>query len=207
MKQTMEARRVSGLILAGGQGMRMGGQDKGWLELVGAPLVELTLARLRPQLANGELLISANRNLERYAALARALPDAPEFAGCGPLAGLEAGLAACAAPWLVAVPCDLPFLPADLASRLLAPLLRGEASLSAASCAGRQHPACMALSVELLEDLRAYLRADGRKVREWQARVGALQIDFDDAPEAFRNLNTPDDLAAAEAYASQWRQS
>lgn len=76
----------------------MGGQDKGWLELVGAPLVELTLARLRPQLANGELLISANRNLERYAALARALPDAPEFAGCGPLAGLEAGLAACAAP-------------------------------------------------------------------------------------------------------------
>ncbi|WP_253272426.1 NTP transferase domain-containing protein, partial [Chromobacterium subtsugae] len=61
MKQTMEARRVSGLILAGGQGMRMGGQDKGWLELAGAPLIELTLARLRPQLANGELLISANR--------------------------------------------------------------------------------------------------------------------------------------------------
>ncbi|WP_434628866.1 molybdenum cofactor guanylyltransferase MobA [Chromobacterium sp. CV08] len=198
-----QADGMCALLLAGGQGMRMGRKDKGWLELAGAPLVELTLARLRPQLGKGELLISANRNLERYAALARTLPDAPEFSGCGPLAGLEAGLAACSAPWLVAVPCDLPFLPADLASRLLAPLLRGEARLSAASCAGRQHPVCMALSVELLEDLRAYLRAGGRRVREWQARAGALQIAFDDAPEAFRNLNTPEELAAAERYASQ----
>ncbi|OHX14441.1 molybdenum cofactor guanylyltransferase [Chromobacterium sphagni] len=205
MKQCIDTSQISGLILAGGQGSRMAGQDKGWLELAGLPLIVRVRARLQPQV--GELLISANRNLPRYAAFGRTVPDAAEFAGCGPLAGLEAGLSVCATDWLVVAPCDLPFLPDDLAARLLAPLLRGEAKLSAAGCAGRQHPACMALSVELLADLRAYLRAGGRKVREWQAGVGALEVGFHDAPEAFHNLNTPDELAAAVAYASQWRQS
>ncbi|MBP4046122.1 molybdenum cofactor guanylyltransferase MobA [Chromobacterium violaceum] len=195
MPASRPAEFVTALLLAGGEGRRMGGADKGWLELDGVPLAERAAARLRPQA--GALLISANRNLERYAALGQVVADAAEFAGGGPLAGLEAGLSACDGDWLVTAPCDLPFLPDDLAARLMAPLLRGEAPLSVARCDGHPHPVCMAVCADLLPSLRAYLRGGGRKVREWQAQAGAAMVDFDDAPQAFRNLNTPDDLAAA----------
>ncbi|AOZ52297.1 molybdenum cofactor guanylyltransferase MobA [Chromobacterium vaccinii] len=195
MPSNRSAEFVTALLLAGGEGRRMGGADKGWIALDGVPLAERAAARLRPQA--DALLISANRNQERYAALGRVVADAAEFAGGGPLAGLEAGLSACPGPWLVTAPCDLPFLPDDLAARLLAPLLRGETALSVARCGGHPHPVCMAVSAELLPSLRDYLRGGGRKVREWQARAGAAMVDFDDAPQAFRNLNTPDDLAAA----------
>ncbi|AUH51907.1 molybdenum cofactor guanylyltransferase [Chromobacterium sp. ATCC 53434] len=192
---------VTALLLAGGQGARMGGVDKGWVALAGAPLAERVAARLRPQA--DALLISANRNRERYAALGQVVEDAAEFAGCGPLAGLEAGLAACRTRWLLSVPCDLPFLPTDLAERLLRPLRAGDAALAVACCAGQTQPVCMALSVALLPSLRDYLRAGGRRVREWQRAGGALQVAFDDVPDAFRNINGPEELAAAERYASQ----
>ncbi|MGE8658160.1 MAG: molybdenum cofactor guanylyltransferase MobA [Achromobacter sp.] len=199
-----DRRQVAGLILAGGQGSRMRGSDKGLVTLRGEPLVAHVARRLAPQV--GPLLVSANRNADIYSRYGRVVADDTDAVGAwqGPLAGLAAGLAA-AAPceWLVVTPCDTPFLPADLAQRLIAAARVTGAPLAYATAGGQRHPACMALRVSLLPMLRDYLAAGERKVGLWQSRVGGVGAPFDGAPGAFMNLNTPDDLAAAERYASQ----
>jgi len=187
---------IGGLILAGGRGVRMGEADKGWLDLAGRPLVAHVAARLAPQVQ--ALLVSANRNADRYAAYGRVVPDAPaRAAGAGPLAGVAAGLAAWAGEWLVTVPCDTPFLPIDLAARLLAAADAASAPLAVACAGGRRHSVCMAVRTALAADLDDYLRGGDRKVELWQARVGAVEVSFDDAPQAFLNVNTPGGLGRA----------
>ena len=207
MAETLPAfdrQQVAGLILAGGQGSRMRGSDKGLVLLRGEPLVAHVARRLAPQV--GPLLLSANRNADSYARYGRVVADDTDELGAwqGPLAGLAAGLTA-AAPceWLVVTPCDTPFLPADLAQRLIAAAQTAGAPLAYAVAGGQRHPACMALRASLLPALRDYLAAGERKVGLWQSRVGAVGTPFDDAPGAFMNLNTPEELAAAERYASQ----
>ncbi|MFY3702172.1 molybdenum cofactor guanylyltransferase MobA [Achromobacter dolens] len=199
-----DRQQVAGLILAGGQGSRMQGSDKGLVLLRGEPLVAHVARRLAPQV--GPLLLSANRNADSYARYGRVVADDADELGAwqGPLAGLAAGLAA-AAPceWLVVTPCDTPFLPADLAQRLIAAAQTAGAPLAYAVAGGQRHPACMALRASLLPALRDYLAAGERKVGLWQSRVGGVGTPFDDAPGAFMNLNTPEELAAAERYASQ----
>ncbi|MFY2947921.1 molybdenum cofactor guanylyltransferase MobA [Achromobacter ruhlandii] len=199
-----DRQQVAGLILAGGQGSRMRGSDKGLVLLRGEPLVAHVARRLAPQV--GPLLLSANRNADSYARYGRVVADDTDELGAwqGPLAGLAAGLAA-AAPreWLVVTPCDTPFLPADLAQRLIAAAQAAGAPLAYAVAGGQRHPACMALRASLLPALRDYLAAGERKVGLWQSRVGGVGAPFDDAPGAFMNLNTPEELAAAERYASQ----
>ncbi|MGE8617173.1 MAG: molybdenum cofactor guanylyltransferase MobA [Achromobacter spanius] len=203
--------RIAGLILAGGQGARMAKQDKGLVLLNGEPMVAHVARRLAPQV--GRLIISANRHAERYAQYGTVVADGePELGDFqGPLVGVAAGLAAAlnagsaAAStadddWLVAVPCDTPFLPADLAARLIAAAVSAQAPLAYAMAGGQRHAACMALRPSLLPDLRAYLLAGDRKVGLWQARVGGVAACFDDAPDAFMNVNTPEELAAAERY-------
>ena len=107
---------VTGVVLAGGQGRRMGGVDKGLKILRGKPMVEWVIERIAPQVH--EVLINANQNLERYAAFGhRVIPD--EIAGyAGPLAGLHRGLTEAANELVATVPCDSPFLPRDLVARL-----------------------------------------------------------------------------------------
>ena len=207
MAETLPAfdrQQVAGLILAGGQGSRMQGSDKGLVLLRGEPLVAHVARRLAPQV--GPLLLSANRNADSYARYGRVVADDTDELGAwqGPLAGLAAGLTA-AAPceWLVVTPCDTPFLPADLAQRLIAAAQAAGAPLAYAVAGGQRHPACMALRASLLPALRDYLAAGERKVGLWQSRVGGVGAPFDDAPGAFMNLNTPEELAAAERYASQ----
>lgn len=199
-----DRQQVAGLILAGGRGSRMRGSDKGLVLLRGEPLVAYVARRLAPQV--GPLLLSANRNADSYARYGRVVADDTDELGAwqGPLAGLAAGLAA-AAPceWLVVTPCDTPFLPADLAQRLIAAAQAAGAPLAYAVAGGQRHPACMALRASLLPALRDYLAAGERKVGLWQSRVGGVGAPFDDAPGAFMNLNTPEELAAAERYASQ----
>lgn len=199
-----DRQQVAGLILAGGQGSRMRGSDKGLVLLRGEPLVAHVARRLAPQV--GPLLLSANRNADSYARYGRVVADDTDELGAwqGPLAGLAAGLAA-AAPceWLVVTPCDTPFLPADLAQRLIAAAQTAGAPLAYAVAGGQRHPTCMALRASLLPALRDYLAAGERKVGLWQSRVGGVGAPFDDAPGAFMNLNTPEELAAAERYASQ----
>lgn len=202
----------------------MGHQDKGLVLLHGAPMVAHVARRLAPQV--GRLIISANRHAERYAQYGMVVADGEPALGefQGPLVGLAAGLAAALATasaaasaaasatasaatstadadWVVAVPCDTPFLPHDLATRLIAAADSAQAPLAYAMAGGQRHAACMALRPSLLPDLRAYLLAGERKVGLWQARVGGVAACFDDAPDAFMNVNTPEELAVAERRA------
>lgn len=195
---------IAGLILAGGQGARMDGQDKGLVPLLGEPMVAHVARRLAPQV--GRLIISANRHADRYARYGEVVRDGEPELGAwqGPLLGIAAGLAAARGEtWLVVAPCDTPFLPLDLAARLIGAAQAGQASLAYAVSGGQRHSACMALRTSLLPALLGYLRAGDRKVGLWQSRMGGVEARFDDAPEAFVNLNTPEELAAAERYASQ----
>jgi molybdopterin-guanine dinucleotide biosynthesis protein A len=188
---------AAGLILAGGRGLRMQEADKGLLMLAGQPLVAHVARRLAPQVQS--LLISANRNAERYAQYGSVLPDDPVFdAWSGPLAGVAAGLRAWSGPWLVVAPCDTPLLPRDLAARLIGAAQAQGAPLAVACAGGRRHSVCMALRTSLADDLRDYLQGGDRKVDLWQARVGGVEVGFDDAPQEFLNINTPEDLSAAE---------
>jgi len=185
---------VTGVILAGGQGRRMGGADKGLQLLDGRPLAQWVLDRLAPQVA--AVLISANRNLPRYAEFGcPVLPDRIADSA-GPLAGVQAALAQAATPLLQTVPCDSPFLPGDLVARLHAELTGQGAQLAVARSGGRVHRACCLLRCDLAPRLDAFLASGERKVGLWHASLDVVEVDFDDSDGAFANLNTADDLAA-----------
>jgi len=185
---------ITGLVLAGGRATRMGGIDKGLVEFDGRALIERAIARLRPQVA--EMLISANRSLDRYRAFGfPVLLDADEGLEPfpGPLAGMLAGLRAARTPWLAVVPCDAPFLPTDLVSRL-ADGLAG--SRAAVACVGeRIEPLFCLLHVDLADDLAAALAHGERRAEAWLRGVGAAPALFL-VSESFANLNTLPDLHA-----------
>ncbi|THF61292.1 molybdenum cofactor guanylyltransferase MobA [Pseudothauera rhizosphaerae] len=186
---------VSGLVLAGGRGLRMGGADKGLVDFRGRPMVASVLERFAPQVA--ELMISANRNLDAYARFGHPVfaDDMADFAG--PLAGLKAGLARARHELVATVPCDAPLLPPDLVARLLAALLREDAEIAVATAGGRSHPVFCLCRRALLPALADYLAAGGRKVDAWQRSRRRVEVAFDDAAEAFANLNSPADLPPA----------
>lgn len=188
--------QITGVILAGGLGRRLGGVDKGLQELNGRPLVQWVLERLGPQVDT--VLISANQNLARYADFGcTVLPDTiPDFAG--PLAGLHAALSRANTPLLVSAPCDSPFLPADLVARLHAALAAGRADLAVARTGEQVHHAFCLVRRELLPRLDAFLAAGGHRLGLWHASLETAEVTFDDEADAFRNINTPDDLAHCE---------
>lgn len=186
---------ITGLILAGGRGSRMGSVDKGLQRLGELPLVQHVLHRLQPQVQH--TLINANRNLAVYAALGVPVcSDAmPDFAG--PLAGLQTGLMHCASPYLVAVPCDSPFLPHDLVQRLAHALQSEDADLAVAETgqdSERQaHPVFCLVKVSLLPHLTQFLEGGGRKFEAWYATLRVAKVHFADEA-AFCNINTLDEL-------------
>lgn len=186
----LKSARVAAVILAGGQGRRMGGADKGLIDYQGRPLVEWTLAALVPQA--GEILISANRNLEIYAAYGhRVLTDTmPDFPG--PLAGVLAALDAVTAEWLLVAPCDTPHLPADLAVRLLDAALRESVPLAVAADDERVHYGCFLVRTDQRDTLAAFLAGGERAVHRWQADLPSTAVRFEAA--CFVNFNQPQDL-------------
>lgn len=186
------ARDITGLVLAGGQGSRLGGVDKGLQVYQGQALVAHAITRLVPQV--GQVMVSANRNLDAYARLdVEVWPDPPELAGYqGPLAGLLAGLGHCRTPFLAMVPCDCPRLPADLVARLAAAL--GDADLAIARTPQGLEPAFCLMRREVQPALERYLAAGERKIERWTASLARAEAGFDD-PAAFFNINTPQDLA------------
>jgi molybdopterin-guanine dinucleotide biosynthesis protein A len=181
---------VSGIVLAGGQGRRMGGVDKGLQLLRGKPMIEWVLARLAPQVA--EIIVNANQNLQIYEKYGhRVVPD--EITGfAGPLAGLHAGLKAASNPLVVTVPCDSPFLPPDLVSRLQDSI--GANDLAVAKTGSQAHPVFALMKRGVRENLEAFLAAGGRKIDAWYAALRVVEVNFDDEAEAFRNINTLDEL-------------
>ena len=190
----MATAEVTGLILAGGQGRRMGGVDKGLVDFGGEPLTARVLARLRPQV--GHVLINANRHPDRYAVLG--CPVIPDALGDypGPLAGMAAGLSATQTEWLLTVPCDSPLLPADLCARLLDAALAEDAEIAIASDGARAHPVFALLRRSLAASLEAFLAGDERKILRWMGRHRLIEVSFADCPERFVNVNTPEELTA-----------
>ena len=184
--------KITGVILAGGLGRRMGGIDKGLQELRGQPMVHRVIERLAPQV--DELLINANRNVERYAAFGhRVVPDQiPDYAG--PLAGLHAALSAAEQPLVATVPCDSPFLPADLVSRLFSALTATNADLAVARTFDQPHPVFCLCKREVLPHLSEFLAGGGRRFEQWYATLKAVEVAFDDEAEAFENINTREEL-------------
>ena len=186
---------VTGIVLAGGQGRRMGGVDKGLVPFRGAPMVAAVVERLAPQV--GAIVVNANQNHAAYEALGhRVVPDAVGgFAG--PLAGLHAGLSAASTPYVVTVPCDSPFLPLDLVARLGDALARTGAMLAVARTFDQPHPVFALVRGDVRPHLEAFLGAGGRKIDAWYATLAVVEVGFDDEADAFRNINTRDELAAA----------
>ena len=186
---------VTGLVLAGGQGSRMGGVDKGLAPFRGRPLVAHVIERLAPQV--GPILVNANQNADAYAALGH--PVVPDAVGgfAGPLAGLHAGMTRAATPLVVTVPCDSPFLPPDLVARLSAGLESAGAALAVARTFDQPHPVFALVRRDVLANLASFLEGGGRKIDAWYARLAVVEVPFDDCADAFRNINTRDELAAA----------
>ena len=187
---------VTGLVLAGGQGSRMGGVDKGLAPFRGRPLVEHVIERLAPQV--DEILVNANRNPADYARFGhRVIADEiPGFAG--PLAGFERGLAHARGDLVATVPCDSPFLPADLVARLRAELERAGADLAVAKTGDQPHPVFCLMRRGVHASLGQFLASGQRKIDKWYAALAVVEVAFDDEPDAFANINTRDELAGLE---------
>jgi molybdopterin-guanine dinucleotide biosynthesis protein A len=189
--------QVTAVILAGGMARRMGGLDKGLIELAGRPMVAHIHRAIAPQVR--AVVINANRNLDAYAALGTAVvPDA--LTGFqGPLAGMASGLRAAHTDWILTLPCDSPFVPPDMADRMCAALLEQAAELAVASDGQRLQPVFALLSRSLLPSLDAFLGEGERKIDRWFARHRMATVSFADHPDAFINVNTPEQRAAVEA--------
>ena len=187
---------VTGIVLAGGQGRRMGGVDKGLVALGGRPMIARVLERFAPQV--DEVLINANQNAERYRAFGHPV-IADEVGGfAGPLAGLHAGMTRAAHPLVATVPCDSPFLPGDLVARLAAALAARGVQLAVARTFDQPHPVFCLVRRDVLPHLDAFLRGGGRKIDAWYATLAVAEVAFDDEAHAFRNINTAGELTDAE---------
>ncbi|WP_413614802.1 molybdenum cofactor guanylyltransferase [Halomonas cupida] len=193
----MDPGALTGLVLAGGQGQRMGGVDKGLVEFAGAPLVSWAIRCLRPHV--GEVLVSANRHLEQYAAVADRVVEDIEAGFHGPLMGIYSGLRAARSEWVVIVPCDSPLLPDDLVARL-ARVVEAGADIAIADDGERRHPVVAMMRQALHRDLGLALASGERKVGRWYARHECRPVDVSDCAEAFTNLNSEAERSALESH-------
>ncbi len=188
--------KITGLILAGGRGSRMGSVDKGLQFFKSKPMVAHVLTRIQPQV--DEILINANRSIAEYAAFGhRVIPDAIDgFAG--PLAGLHIGMTHAAHPLVATVPCDSPFLPLDLIARLSAAMQKSNADLAVAKTFDQPHPVFCLVKTSLAPHLQAFLESGQRKIDKWTATLKIVEVQFDDEEAAFSNINTIDELKSFE---------
>ena len=193
----MKKTGITGVILAGGEARRMGGGDKGLVELRGKPLVEHALAALSPQV--NTVIINANRNRERYAAYGHPVIADSRQGFQGPLAGMLSCIEAAGTEFIVSVPCDSPLLPDDLVARLFRQLSEEEADISVAHNGDRMQPVFTLMPTSLAPSMQAFLDGGGRKIDRWFERHKLAVTDFSDKPECFRNINNPAELAQMEA--------
>lgn len=196
---------ILGLILAGGAGSRMGGADKALIHLGGAPLIERVADRFAPQVA--KVAVSYNGDPSRLAALGYTiLPDA-SAARLGPMAGLAAGLewlVQCGGTHLATVPVDAPFLPCDMVAHLADAVAGAGDGIALAESGGRLHPTCGLWPATLAPALSAALASGERRIGQWARAQGARCVTFPlTRPDQFLNLNSPSDVAAAEAALKQ----
>lgn len=189
---------ITGVVLAGGRALRMGGEDKGLISVAGEAMVAHALDRLRPQV--GAVLINANRNARRYAALGGCdvVADCEgDFAG--PLAGMASAMQRAETPYILTVPCDSPLLAPDLAACLFAALSGERAEISVAHDGDRLQPVFALLDCALHGAIMDYLATGGRKIDTWYAQRRVALADFGHRPDMFLNINTPEDRDRLEA--------
>ena len=181
---------ITGVILAGGEGRRMGGQDKGWVSYLGQPLIHQVASRLQPQVS--ELVINANRNLSAYQALGFPVIQDVQAGFHGPLMGIATGLQAAQQPWALFVPCDGPFLPKNLAEKLYHATQDQQQPIAVASDGERLQPVVVLIRTSLITELNAALQRGERKPDRWYADQGMAQVSF--PPESLHNFNRREDL-------------
>jgi molybdenum cofactor guanylyltransferase len=180
---------ITGIILAGGRGRRMGGIDKGLVEFAGRPLIEHVIEVLSPQV--GSLMINANRNQDAYAAYG--YPVITDKLGDyqGPLAGFSSAMQAASTDYIVTVPCDGPLLSSELVERLTQALQDNDAEIAVAHDGERLQPVYALLPTRLLNNLQEFLDSGDRKIDRWYAWHSMALADCSDIPGMFRNINTP----------------
>lgn len=198
----MDSSQITGLILAGGRGTRMGTVDKGLQMFRDAPMALHVLMRLSPQV--GYIMINANQNIAPYEAFGVPVWQDEMQGYPGPLAGLQTGLIHCETDYLVTSPCDSPFLPKDLVERLAEGLEQNNADIAVAvTGAGdtrQAHPVFCLVKASLLPHLTLYLQDGNRKFDKWYSSLAVAEVHFDDE-DAFRNINTLEDLRKYETTA------
>ncbi len=192
--------QITGLVLAGGRGMRMGQVQKGLQHLHGEPMLNHVLQRLQNQV--GPIMINANQDIARYAEFSYPVIEDVIDGYAGPLAGIHAGLLRCKTPYLVSAPCDSPFLPRDLVQNLSLALIENQAQLAvvttldneSAPAQMRAQPVFSLMESALAPHLQNFLENGGRKVSAWYASLRVVEVAFNDAT-SFRNINTLAELA------------
>lgn len=188
---TPDRDNITAVVLAGGRGKRLGGQDKGLLELDGKPLIEHILDAITSQVS--AVVVNANRNRQMYASYGHPVISDNMADYQGPLAGFAAALAACDTDYIVTVPCDGPHVPADLVARLCKALTDNDAELAVAHDGQRMQPVYALIPRSLLASLQKFLDAGDRKIDLWYAQHDTALADFSDVMETFFNINTDDD--------------
>lgn len=193
---TTNTQKISAVILAGGQGSRLGGVDKGLLELNNIPLIQHLIKRIQPQVS--EIIISANRNLNEYKKFGLAVyeDDIKDYAG--PLAGILKALQHCQSEWLLTVPADCPFVPQDLAEHLYKNIKGNKIVIPHDGI--HLQPTVALIHKSLASDLKMFLQQGERKARVWMQQQPHTIVDFSNQANAFININTEEELKNAEKH-------
>lgn len=187
---------ITALILAGGRATRMGGIDKGLAQLAGKSMVEHVLERVSPQV--DQVLLNANRNLAEYGALGPTVVEDSLEDFQGPLAGMLSGLQHCTTPLMITAPCDSPLPPLDYVARMLTALENDNAELAVATDGKRLQPVFCLMRAELAPSMQAFLEAGDRKIDLWFSQHQMVRVSFEDQPQAFANINSPEELLSIE---------
>lgn len=195
---------ITGLILAGGRAKRMGGQDKGLLNINGQTMTELIIERLSPQV--GHLIINANRHIEQYKKFSYPVisdDNASDFHG--PLAGILSALKNCKSQYLLTIPCDSPFFPGDLSTRLLTALIQDNAEICVVHDGQRMQPVFSLIKITLRDSLQNYLDNGDRKIDLWYKQHHTVLADLSDYSDISLNINTPEELSNLEKKLTEYK--
>lgn len=189
--------QITGVILAGGMGRRMNGVDKGLVDFAGREMVAHVIDALRPNVA--EIVINANRNVDVYEKYGVTVVKDSIEGYQGPLAGVEAGMAGAATPWIFTCPCDSPMQSSALLPHMWQQIQATDATIGLAFDGERTHPVFSLLQTGLLASLRSYLANGDRKIDRWFAQHNLLTIDCSEYAASFMNINTEDERVSAES--------
>ncbi len=192
--QALEKKEITAVILAGGQGRRMGGQDKGLIDFNGQPIVEILIEKLKQQQV--KIAINANRNLETYQAYGLPVISDELSDFQGPLAGFAAAMDAVDTDYILTLPCDGPLLVDNFVDLFIETQSRQQANISVADDGERLQPVYALIKVDLLENLISFLQSGDRKIDRWYAQHKFKKVDFSSQKSMFANINKPEDRAA-----------